>query len=656
MKKLAIRIILGMTCSLSFLFSACTNDDIEEMEVSLDKPVWVRALHPLSITSDEPISVQRANRVVLIDEGVGHGMTAKWQTTDEVGIWNITAAREGQRGYDVVHPSVEDRMAEFYGDVHCAVGDELAMVYPYSCSKYLQVNNDGTLDLDLRSQNGTLSDIEKNFDLVYGKAKVLKISDEGVATAYFGKLKSAIAVFALSFADENDNPIEINQLHIKINGGHTQAKLRLSDVGSGNELAYSGQDTLYVKPEKDTTNVYVAMFGNVSGKELLFDIVDKYGFSHKVKAKLKDNINTAQIIRRRMKSNPGDYIEIEKIRFATGNLIWNQGPRTGITGNSLFKASYDFGLEHYFIAPSQAWSPEQFTDVNSSGAPRWPEASPVNGGIDNVYYSTFVNTSASMHGLISARGRVPLRNSNQANAYTQTYINVTIPAEGFLYDARLFNQYNNLNSWVELDDVLSGAVKGGWNERTFYGDLAYLATRGKWRLPSRYEWKKVIESENINKKWAVYRISTKNRNMNYYDGSSIPGDVANVYGLLLWNENASEYINSLPTVDGGSTIVINDETLKKALFLPADGNRGFNDFIYPYNAAKPRVGCSYLTAHLSPGNIFAYTTELYQANLDLEGTGATLVYINYQNRIRTGSIRPVLCKDQNFVFDHYFEY
>ena len=153
MKKLAIRIIWGMTCSLSFLFSACTNDDIEEMEVSLDKPVWVRALHPLSITSDEPLSVQRANRVVLIDEGVGHGMTAKWQTTDEVGIWNITAAREGQRGYDVVHPSVEDRVAEFYGDVHCAVGDELAMVYPYSCSKYLQVNNDGTLDLDLRSQN-----------------------------------------------------------------------------------------------------------------------------------------------------------------------------------------------------------------------------------------------------------------------------------------------------------------------------------------------------------------------------------------------------------------------------------------------------------------------------------------------------------------------
>lgn len=656
MKKLAIRIICGMTCSLSFLFSACTNDDIEEMEVSSDKPVWVRALHPLSITSDEPLSVQRANRVVLIDEGVGHGMTAKWQTTDEVGIWNITAAREGQRGYDVVHPSVEDRVAEFHGDVHCAVGDELAMVYPYSCSKYLKVNNDGTLDLDLRSQNGTLSDIEKNFDLVYGKAKVLKISDEGVATAYFGKLKSAIAVFALSFADENDNPIEINQLHIKINGGHTQAKLRLSDVGSGNELAYSGQDTLYVKPEKDTTNVYVAMFGNVSGKELLFDIVDKYGFSHKVKAKLKDNINTAQIIRRRMKSNPGDYIEIERIRFATGNLIWNQGPRTGITGNSLFKASYDFGLEHYFIAPSQAWCPELFTDVNSSGAPRWPESSPVNGGIDNVYYSTFINTSASMHGLISARGRVPVRNSNNASAYTQTYINVTIPAEGFSYDSRLFNQYNDINSLVKLDDVLSGAVKGGWRDNVFYGDLAYLATRGKWRMPSRFEWMKVFNEENNNKKWAVYRISTANRNMNYYNGSSIPGNVANVYGLLVWNENASEYINSLPTVDGGSTIVINDETLKKALFLPADGNRGFNDFTYPNNAQKPGEGCAYLTAHMGPGNIFAYTTEFFQANLDPGGSGATLAYLNYQNRIRTGSIRPVLCNDQNFVFDHYFEY
>lgn len=655
MKKLAIRIIWGMTCSLSFLFSACTNDDIEEMEVSLDKPVWVRALHPLSITSDEPISVQRANRVVLIDEGVGHGMTAKWQTTDEVGIWNITAAREGQRGYDVVHPSVEDRMAEFHGDVHCAVGDELAMVYPYSCSKYLQVNNDGTLDLDLRSQNGTLSDIEKNFDLVYGKAKVLKISDEGVATAYFGKLKSAIAVFALSFADENDNPIEINQLHIKINGGHTQAKLRLSDVGSGNELAYSGQDTLYVKPAKETTNVYVAMFGNVSGKELLFDIVDKYGFSHKVKAKLKDNINTAQIIRRRMKSNPGDYIEIERIRFATGNLIWDQGPRTGITNNSLVKASYDFGLEHYFIAPSQAWCPELFTDVNSSGAPRWPAASPVDGG-DNVYYSTFINTSASMHGMISARGRRPVRNSNNASSYLQSFVDATIPAEGFTYDARLFNQYNNLNSWVELDDVLSGAVKGGWDERTFYGDLAYLATRGKWRMPTRYEWNKVFNQENNNKKWAVYRISTANRNMNYYNGNSIPGNVANVYGLLVWNENASEYINSLPTVDGGSTIVINDETLKKALFLPADGNRGWNDFVYPYNAAKPGVGCSYLTAYLSPGSMTQKTTELYQANLDEGGSGATLVYINYQNRVRTGSIRPVLCNDQNFVFDHYFEY
>ncbi|MBQ9669798.1 MAG: hypothetical protein IJV23_02150 [Prevotella sp.] len=655
MKKLAIRIIWGMTCSLSFLFSACTNDDIEEMEVSLDKPVWVRALHPLSITSDEPLSVQRANRVVLIDEGVGHGMTAKWQTTDEVGIWNITAAREGQRGYDVVHPSVEDRVAEFYGDVHCAVGDELAMVYPYSCSKYLQVNNDGTLDLDLRSQNGTLSDIEKNFDLVYGKAKVLKISDEGVATAYFGKLKSAIAVFALSFTDENDSLIVINQLHIKINGGHTQAKLRLSDVGSGNELAYSGQDTLYVKPANITTNVYVAMFGNVSGKELLFDIVDKYGFSHKAKAKLKDNINTAQIIRRRMKSKPGDYIEFDGVKIATGNLIWDQGPRTGIMGNSLYSASYDFGLEHYFIAPSQAWSPEQFTDVLSGGTPRWPEASPVNGGIDNVYYSTFINTSASMHGLISARGRVPLRNSNSASAYTQSYVNATIPAEGLNYDARLFNQYNDINSWVELDDVLSGAVKGGWKDNVFYGDLAYLATRGKWRLPTRYEWSKVFKQDNNNKKWAVYRISTANRNMNYYDGSSIPGNVANVYGLLVWNENASEYINSLPTVDGGSTIVINDETLKKALFLPADGNRGFNDFIYPYNAAKPRVGCAYLTGYLRAGSMTQHTTELYQANLDEGGSGTTLVYVNYQNRIRTGSIRPVLC-NQNYVFDPYFEY
>lgn len=651
MKKLAMRIIWGMTCSLSFLFLACTNDDIEEMEVSLDKPVWVRALHPLSITSDEPLSVQRAKRVVLIDEGVSHGMTAKWQTTDEVGIWNITAAREGQRGYDVVHPSVEDRVAEFYGNVHCAVGDELAMVYPYSCSNYLEVNNDGTLDLDLRSQKGTLSDIEKNFDLVYGKAKVQRISDEGVATAYFGKLKSAIAVFALSFADEDNNLIEIEQLHIKINGGHTQAKLRLSDVGSGNELAYSGQDTLYVKPANITTNVYVAMFGNVSGKELLFDIVDKYGFSHKAKAKLKDNINTAQIIRGKMKSKPGDYIEIDGVRIATGNLIWDQGPRTGIAGNSLYKASYDFGLEHYFIAPSQAWSPEQFTDASASGTPRWPEASPVDGGLDNVYYSTFVNTSASMHGLISARGRVPVRNSNQANAYTQTYINATVPAEGLSYDGRLFNQYNNLNSWVELDDVLSGAVQGGWNLRTFYGDLAYLATRGKWRLPTRNEWNKVFNQDNNNKKWAVYRISTANRNMNYYNGTKISGNVANVYGLLVWNENASEYINSLPTVDGGSTIVIDDETLEKALFLPADGNRGFNDFMYPYNAAKPGQGCSYLTGHLSGGSVVQSTTELYQANLD---GGATKVYVNYQNRFRTGSIRPVLCNDKDFVFDHYF--
>ena len=646
MQKLARRIIFGMTCALPLFFIACSNDEMDEQGVCCDEPVWVRALQPLTVSPIEPLEAGRANRVVLNDEGASRVVSAQWQTSDRVGVWNITAARLGQRGFDVVQPESEGRLSAFKGDVHCAVGDELAMVYPYSTSAFVSVDNSGTLDLDLRCQKGTLSDIAENFDLVYGKATVEKISAEGVATARFGKLESAINIFALSFADDENKLLEIDRVHMKIVGGTTQAQLRLDAIGTGNELVFSGPDTVLVNPSDITTNIYVALLGNVSGKELLFDIVDKYGFSHQARAKLKDNVAPAQVVRGKLRAKPGDYVEIEDIRIAKGNLIWDQGPATNIGNSILYKASYDFGLEHYFIAPHQAWAPEQFTDSRASGCPRWPEASPVDGNLDNVYYSTFINTSASKHGLISARGQVPSRNSNQANSYTQTYINATIPPGGFSYNGRLFNQYNDLNSFVDLADVLSGAVQGGWNLRTFYGDLAYLATRGKYRLPTPGELTVIFNT--VNKKWAVYRINTANRYMNYYDGTAIDGDMANVYGLLMWRPGASSYISSLPTVDGGSTIVIDDETLKKAIFLPADGNRGWNDFIYPYNAAKPGKGCAYLSGYINEGGITAYNCDLFQAYLE---DGLTKTIRNAQNRLRTGSIRPVLCDDKKFVFD-----
>lgn len=309
-------------------------------------------------------------------------MSTAWVTTDRVGVWNITAARNGQRGYNYVNPKNNAEYARFQGNVNCDVGDSLSLFYPSSTTN-VSASLTGKITFDLGRQKGTLEDIAANHNIMYGKARVETIRENGEAAANMGYLTPAVTLFEFRFKDESQSPIEFERLRIKVDGIGTKGTL---DVNA-QTFTVSTKDSFCIYPDTAVKKVYVAIPGDVAGKRFWFDIVDKYGFAHKASAKTPASLKNGQIARVELSSKEGEYIEINDVKWAKGNLIWDGGTMQGVSNhyaNTIYR-SYD----NYFIAPSQEWSPEQLSSTLLSNMPCWPIAPPVHGTKSDTIFTVW---------------------------------------------------------------------------------------------------------------------------------------------------------------------------------------------------------------------------------------------------------------------------
>ena len=169
MKMKAKQLIFASMAVAPMLFSACGDEDMVENPdhgvdiVGQDSVHWTRPVQKLVVALPE--NAQEGTRVVLVDNKP-NGVKATWETSDNIGVWNVTAAQGGQNGYNTVHPNADAQYVQFEGTVNCQQGDQIAVFYPYGEGTGVTAHSDGTLTLDLSKQKGTLEDIAKNFDLV----------------------------------------------------------------------------------------------------------------------------------------------------------------------------------------------------------------------------------------------------------------------------------------------------------------------------------------------------------------------------------------------------------------------------------------------------------------------------------------------------------
>ena len=674
-------IVASLFCA-PFLLTACGDDITEEtveQETQTGEIRWTRPAQQLVV--DVPAGAEET-RVVLVDnkETGGRGVSSSWETTDKVGVWNVTAATSGQNGYNVVNPNSNTKQTQFVGTVNCEKNDKIAMFYPYDGTG-VTLDNNGILTISLEKQKGTLEDIAKNFDLVYGEATVSNVRN-GEATASVGTLKSGITILEFQFQDsENNNAqIEFERVQIKIEGGHNTALLNLNKLSDGllmHEPSNKVYDTIYVKPAQPTKKVYVALFGESKGKTFHFSIVDKFGFQHKVSTKAPASITAGQITRANLKSKKGDFIEIDDLKWTKGNLIWDCGNIT--TTSDIYFLAIHLDRRNYFVAPSQEWSPEQLTSGILTNMPCWPVAPPSpsadepaihtvpNPSIYDGYYGTFYCGIAGFNGETSARGRVITPGSVvPSGGSTQTVVQAIFPQDTD-YRCRLWGELDPyLGTSVTLEQALASTKPTTY----FFGDLPYLVSEGLYAIPTYGELKKIFEHPNAcwgvvmvpdngqNNNVIKMRVGTRNKN----DRSLLP-----IYGLYVnktKNRLQMENSNGLYVGDekGGSqvgykgcAVVLTAKDLEEGIFLPADGIRhakfasGGLEF---YNSYQPGEYCSYLVGTFGEGALLTlnarhWTARPINGNNNNGADGKADVEVKYikEQRSTTGSIRPIFIGD-----------
>ena len=633
MEKVMKKMLRVLVALMPLLVFSCSDEEniVENASASIR---WIRPEVEFRAVSASPAQGQR--RVALKDEGVGKGLSTHWNKEDRIGVWNVTAQEES---YDMVHPSADAKSVDFLGKVHCKPGDRITVFYPFPSPT--AVFNKGTLTLDLSRQKGTLDFLAENCDLVFASSEVRSANEKKV-DARLGTFKCGVTYFQFGFKDENGEPLKVKRMTLKVAGAKSKATLDLATHDITPVAAAT--DLFEINLDTPSESVYFATFADVSGLRFQLEVVDELGIAHKVSAKAPQ-LGTGQLTRATaLKAHTGDYIEIDDIKWAKGNLMWHNG----LVQNNFYRAAYDFSIEHYFIAPQQYWAPELLGHKNIKDVPMWPQMPPAsvpNGTTADGYYSKFTVTSAALHGEISGRGRVPNKLTAPTSArfcYTKGSF-----AGGLEFHQRIWRD-EHMRHEVSLEEVLNKKytpANGGLEQKdTYYGDLAYVATKGKYRLPKVSELEQLFTSKSCHRVWGVYLVPLNNLPVNMMHGSFHKANGTTyipVYGMFVCK--SQKIIDDMRDKRGllNRSYILSDYELTKGIFLPAEGERGWNDFVYDAGR-QPGVSCAYASSTIfSGGGLFYRNMDGWYATSDPCNYGGAYTSRSRSTNVKAMSIRPV---------------
>ena len=652
MKK---RIFYGLAAAWAIIcLSACSQDDFiaeKTNEVKSSRPAV-----SLIVTQGSQ------TRTVLTDLGLGKGLSGTWQTTDNIGVWNIT---EGLNLYQTVQPQEEAKNAEFIGTINCQDGDRLAFFYPRSSSNIeCDPTEPGKVNIDFTHQGGTLEAIANQLDLVYGTATV-RMSGSN-ATANLGVMNAAHAVWNTKIYDSSADTIRaIEKLYVKIiqkgNGERykkLQGVLNLATQEFTTRENANKDDFITITLDKPTKEIYFVTPPALENIYFEIEAVDEYGISHNYnmyKNGAAENGNAEGLYVKKVnpgkfyrftvkKTNDGDYIEFDDVKWATGNLIWSNGNSYGST--NLWKDIYNrhLNIDNYFVAPSQEWSPEQIMNKNFNSFSAWPEKSPVAGStVNDAFFSIFIAGAVGKHGVQSSRGGNIMARLG-SYSFGGTSLGALMLGTDYLDFRRKI--YYSPNEWTYSYNEITfqQLLTGNYDDQNYItgvykGDLAYVATKGRYALPTDPDIEALMGNNNkYHRAWGVIWVETSASSVCKAHNFSFSGTKAPIFGLFISKKPLTGYAKD-PTYN--YAIRLEKADMKKGIFLPAEG---YTSYLSDGTSSNDEAGhvCCYITGILNEGGSanglgdnMSYGRAAYQ--------NGTFTHGAYKNGGRTGryAIRPV---------------
>lgn len=442
---------------------------------------------PKQLTIRQDVSTKTdegGTRSILTDNGE-KGLSATWEMGDEMSVYNKTYSAAG---FETVTAQNSSKNTSFTGEVTCEKNDELRLFYPAVAeSGSVTTSGNGNLTLDISNQKGTLEDIQLHYDFNYGSATVESVTDNQ-ATANAGSTKNLMAICKIRFKVGNGYIDNIKDVYIV--NVPTTATFSLSARYDPEMVVDTKLSTLSIEYSNGSDKpCYIALFPGETQPTVYAETEDGKIYTYSLS---KANLNAGKYYNLTLSMKrtnivvATDWLKVCGIKWAKGNLLYNSS------------SEGDVGfMSHWSIAKNQCY----FADYNNS---------------------TTHNVSSNTEKDHYTWGQLDVSSSTE-----------WVPGEDGTY-------------YISKKLYTKGTTETTKFESAKFGDLAYWASYGKFRLPTNDEMNSLMSKASI-------------------QYGSITYNGVKIYGILF-----TDPMDGSPVKNGKET-VLTDEDLSKGLFLPCAG-------------------------------------------------------------------------------------
>lgn len=424
--------------SALMMFSACRTEDpiVESPQPTTPDQELNSLSFEIGNIATQPDSV--GTKTILTPGAGGKTLNATWKSNDKAYV--VIAGKPS----GVFTAKTTEKQTIFTGDIACAQGDKFAFFYPnVNGSSVVKGDSESKLVLNISQQDGELTTIAEKFDFTLAKGTVESVSKASkLAKGVVSSKKNMLTTLLLKFRTDKGEPItDITRLEIE--GVDIQATLDLaSEAGLQTFGDHKGKIVMEnLGSGNGVETIYVALFPGVS--KLTFRASRKSD-----KLSWGGVINQADYNKPSMliKASPRlyCYMDVDGVKWAMGNLYFDG------------RAFHVADKQEFLVNDWDLDKPEvNYQRVSQTG------------NTDLFYYSALMGEDGKYHW------------DNWSVLFNIRF--------GYNISGRLYENPQESN-WA------NGSTQ--WNPVARYGDIAFWATKGAFRLPTREEMIKLTQRKH----------------------------------------------------------------------------------------------------------------------------------------------------------------
>lgn len=588
----------------ALMMSGCQADEITSPDDINDS---MHIYHiSAGVTNTQEDGSEKSPQSRAMSEDAQNLLHSEWASEDELMAYCLRDNdKSREKDYSLLANTSTGKSGGFDGEIktvnEITTTDELCFFYPGSASKGngktiysaksfkgngKEIDQDGKetsveyvyherqetimhlVELDLTRQDGTVETIGRKFDFQWAKASPETVNGAEV-NVNVGKMQRQIAIWGLRFASKDGRILtDIDSIYIS-----NMTSIDVFDLGTGRfveDNTYDEAENIVIKPASGKLTsangkyTYAALFpGNYSNVLITAYVGGKcYARTYNAIDIEADRVYRTDVLQME-EVNPKPYVEVQGVKWATGNFIHYQDPG-------------DTSKEYWGIAPAQWWISQCY--IPGEEIPGWWPTSQfkdknresVTNDLDLFRFGDIKNALNLKGGYYKAGTAIDIAK----NFYEST-----------------------------------GTHKTTTRDKAFCGDIVWYYTmynNQKYRMPNRDEMRTLFKGANAIPGYC-------------YSDNGLP-----IYGAYFYTNHGEPRKKTFPTRPGKYYKYTNVTALVRAgkgLFLPITGRRlvlnekiGFRDMTYSGGAYGQYMTSTSTTSDLSVDGFFGTTEWNFSAN------------------------------------------